>query len=81
MLTVQFVSPNGIKLVRLIVQRVAAIFRHQDRVSVIYERHIIERSMVGVAQDDQRYSPVVSVCIEIDAEYSSPGTACRQYRV
>src|SRR6266550_9036062 len=31
MLSIQFVSPNRIELIQLIVQRVAAIFCHQDR--------------------------------------------------
>ena len=60
MLSVQFVSPNRIELIQLIVQRVAAIFCHQDRVSVIHKRDIIERSMVGVAQDNER--DVSTVC-------------------
>src|SRR5215470_8903025 len=81
MLPVQFVSPNRIELIELIVQRVAAIFCHQDGVSVIYERDIIERSMVSVAQDNERYGSTVSVCVEIDAEDSSPGAARCQYRL
>ena len=39
---VQFVSPNRIELVQLIVQRVAAIFCYQDGVFVVYKRDIIE---------------------------------------
>ena len=54
MLSVQFVSPNRIELIQLIVQRVAAIFCYQDRVSVVHKRDIIERRMVGVAQDNER---------------------------
>jgi len=46
MLFVELVSPNRIELIQLIVQCVAAIFSHQDRILVIRERQIIERSMV-----------------------------------
>ena len=81
MLAVQFVSPNRIELIQLIVQQVAAIFCHQDRVSVVHERNIIKRSVVGVAQDNERYGSTVSVCVEIDAEDSAPGAARRQFRL
>src|SRR5262245_50083692 len=81
MLAIQFVSPNRIELIQLIVQHVAAIFCHQDRVSVIYERNVIKRSMVGVAQDNQRYGSVVSVRVEIYTEDSSPRAARCQFRL
>ena len=60
MLLVQFVSPNRIQLIQLIVQRVAAIFRQQDRVLIIHKCDIIERRMVGVAKDNERDESTVS---------------------
>ena len=81
MLSVQFVSPNRIELIQLIVQRVAAIFCHQDRVLIVRERNIIKRSMVGVAQDDERDVSSLAACVEIDTEDSAPGTARCQHRV
>ena len=81
MLLVQFVSPNRIELIQLIVQRVAAIFCYQDGVSVVHERDIIKRGMVGVAQDDERDVASLAVCVEIDAEDSTPGAARRQFRL
>ena len=74
---VQFVSPNRIELVQLIVQRVAAIFCYEDGVSVVHERDIIERGVVGVAQNDERDVASITACIEIDAEDSTPGAARR----
>ena len=62
-------------------QRVAAIFCHQDRVLVIHERNIIKRSMVGVAQDDERDVSSLAACVEIDTEDSAPGAARCQHRV
>ena len=55
--------------------------RSQDRVFVIYERHIIERSVVGVAKHNERYGSTVAVCVEIHAEHSSPSATCRQHRI
>ena len=81
MLLVQFVSPNRIELIQLIVQGVTAIFCHQDRVFIIHERDIIERSMVGVAQDNQRDVSSLTASVEIDTEDSGLGTARSQHRV
>ena len=81
MLLVEFVSPNRIERIELIVQQVAAIFRHQDRVFVIYERNIIKRSMVGVAQDHERDVSTLAVCVEINAEDSTPSATCREHRI
>src|SRR6476646_5652804 len=75
---VQFVSPNRIELIQLIVQRVAAIFCYQDRVSVIHEGNVIKRSRVGVAQNDQRDVAILAASVEVDTEDSAPGTARRQ---
>src|SRR5215469_2543490 len=81
MLPVQFVSPNRVELIELIVQHVAAIFCHQNRVSVIYERDIVERSMVSVAKHNERYGSTVSVSVEINTKESAPGAARRQFRL
>ena len=81
MVLVQFVGPNRIELIQLIVQRVAAIFRHQDGVFIIHERDIIERRMVGVAKDNERDVSSLAVCVEIDTEDSGPGAARCQHRV
>src|SRR5258705_12989769 len=78
MLLVQFVSPNRIELIQLIVQRVAAIFCYQDRVSVIHEGNVIKRSMVGVAQNDQGDVAILAASVEVDTEDSAPGGARRQ---
>src|SRR6188474_1620852 len=78
-LPVQLVSPDRIELVQLIVQPIATIFCHQNRISVIYERNIIEGSMVGVAKHNERYGSSVSVSVEIDAEHSPPRAARRQH--
>jgi Alpha-amylase C-terminal len=68
MLLVQFVSPNRIELIQLIVQCVAAIFCYQDRVFIIRERQIIERSMIGITQDHERNVSSVAAPVErIDA--------------
>jgi hypothetical protein len=75
MLCVQAISPNRIELIELIVQRVATIFCHQDRVFIIDECDIIKRSMVGVAQDHERDVSSLTASVEIDTEYSSPGAA------
>ena len=64
----QFISPNRIELIELIVQCVAAIFSYQDRVSIIDERYIIERSMLGVTQDDERDVSAIAACVEIDTK-------------
>src|SRR4249919_2629235 len=80
MMLVQFVSPNRIELIQLIVQRVAAIFCYQDRVSVIYEGNVIKRSMVGVAENDQRHVAILAACVEVDTEDSAPGAARCQLR-
>ena len=45
------------------------------------ERNIIERSVVGVAQDDERDVSSFAACIEINTEDSAPSTARRQHRV
>ena len=60
-------------------QRVAAIFCYQDRVSVIHERNVIKRSMVGIAQNDQRDVAILAASVEVDTEDSAPGTARRQH--
>ena len=81
MLLIQLVSPNRIQLVQLIVQRVATIFCHQDGVFIIHECNIIERSMVGVTQDNERDMSTFAACVEIDAEDSAPCAARCQHRV
>jgi hypothetical protein len=81
MLLVQFVSPNRIELIQLIVQCVAAIFCYQDRVFIIRERQIIERSMVSVAQDHERNVSSLAAPVEIDTKDSGPGPTRCQDRV
>src|SRR6476661_1584644 len=81
MLLVQFVSPNRIELIQLIVQRVAAIFCYQDRVSVIHEGNVIKRSMVGVAQNNQGHVAVLAASVEVDTEDSAPRAARSQLRL
>ena len=62
-------------------QRVAAIFCHQDRVPVVHKRDIIERRMVGVAQDNERDVSSLAACVEIDTEDSAPRAARCQHGV
>jgi hypothetical protein len=81
MLSVQFVSPNRIELIELIVQRVAAIFCHQDRVPVVHKRDVIECSMVGVAQDYERDISSLAAYVEIDTEDSAESAARCQLRL
>ena len=80
-LSIQSVTPNRIEFVQLIVQQVATIFCHKDGVLIVRERNIIERSMVGVTQDNERDVSSVAACVEIDTEDSAPGTARCQHRV
>ncbi len=80
-LPVQFVCPDRVECIQLIVQRIAAIFGYEDGVSIIDEGDVIKRIVLSVAKHHQGNGPAVSVGVEIDAEDSAPGAARRQYGI
>src|SRR5882724_7352200 len=73
------VRPDRVQSVELAVQRVATIFRRDQR-TVVGERQVIERCLGGCPQDKDRNGPAVAIFAQINTENRSPGSALRQSR-
>src|SRR5882724_7545938 len=73
-------SPNRIQGIELTVQSVTAIFgREQDIFAG--KGQIIEGSMIGIAENDDREGSGLAMLREIHTENRTPGTACCERRL